>query len=77
MLVAPLRPAASHVQKRKAAGYQRVTRLFDDMHDVCHSTVCRNQRSGAAESGHRLVEDVGPARKYTADADDHRELLPG
>ena len=54
-------------QKQKAAGYQRVTRLFDDMHDVCHSTVCRNQRSERLKANIALLKMWVAARQYTED----------
>ena len=55
------------LQKQKAAGYQRVTRLFDDMHDVCHSTVCRNQRSERLKADIALLKMWVLLRQYTAD----------
>ncbi len=76
MLVAPLRPVPAMFQKQKAAGYQRVTRLFM----ICTMSAIPLSAATSAvsgSSGHRLVEDEGPARQYTADCYNHRKLLPG
>ncbi len=76
MPVAPLTLLPAMLQKQKAAGYQRVTHcsMICTMSAIPLSAATS---AVAAQSGHRLVEDVGPARQYTAIADNHRKLLPG
>ncbi len=74
MPVAPLTLLPAMLQKQKAAGYQRVT----DCSMICTmSAIPLSAATSAvvAQSGHRLVEDVDPARQYTGIADNHRKLL--